>query len=83
MKVDRVIPCICAEDYENRKYESSYYGMPQLKVTDVYRGNQYFEAFCPNCGRGGMFQYRSAFLALRAWNELQDRIRKDFLDDDE
>lgn len=74
MKVDRVIPCICT-DHEPGNEDSVYYGMPQLKVTDVYRGTQFFEAYCPNCGCGGMFQYKSAYLALKAWNELQESYR--------
>lgn len=74
MKVDHVIPCVCC-DHEPNAGDSVYYGMPQLKVTDVYRGHQFFEAYCPNCGRGGLFQYRSAYLALKAWNEMQEHLR--------
>lgn len=75
MTVDRVIPCICAPDYEERKIECVYYAMPQLKVTDTYRGKQFFEAYCPNCGRGGLFQFKSAYLALKDWNKMQERLR--------
>lgn len=26
---------------------------------------------CPNCGRGGLYEEKSAYLALKKWNELQ------------
>ena len=35
----------------------------------------YFEAYCPNCGRGGLIQYKSAYLALKAWNAMQYGLR--------
>ena len=72
MKVKKIIPCICC-DHEPNAGDSVYYGMPQLKVT---QGSEFFEAYCPNCGRGGMFQHKSAYLALKHWNELQSNLRK-------
>ena len=72
MKVNKIIPCICC-DHKPDCGDSVYYGMPQLKVTD--RMN-FFEAYCPNCGRGGLIQYKSAYLAIKGWNEVQQRLRK-------
>ena len=46
--------------------------MPQLKVT---QGMDYFEIYCPNCGRGGMLQFKSAYLAVKDWNEMQESLR--------
>ena len=81
MKVDRIIPCICT-GHEPTDADSCYYGMPQLKVTGGMMPNgkveNYFEAYCPNCGRGGMFQYKSAYLALKDWNELQESLRRSY-----
>ena len=73
MVVDRVMPCYCSKDTYDSSV-SSYDGMPQLKVTDVYRGKMFFEAYCPKCGRGGLFQFRSAYLALKHWNEMQRKL---------
>lgn len=72
MKVNKIIPCICC-DHEPDCGDSVYYGMPQLKVTD---GMNFFEAYCPNCGRGGLIQYKSAYLAIKGWNKLQERLRR-------
>lgn len=72
MKVVRVIPCICSPNWEEKHIESGYYGMPQLRV---YGGSdRYFEAYCPKCGRGGLSQHKSAYLALKGWNEMQERL---------
>lgn len=71
MKTD-IIPCICC-DHEPDCGDSVYYGMPQLKVTSDM---QWFEYYCPNCGRGGSFQYKSAYLAIKEWNKMQERLRK-------
>ena len=71
MKTD-IIPCICC-DHEPDYGDSVYYGMPQLKVTNKM---DYFEVYCPNCGRGGMFQYKSAYLAIKEWNKMQESLRR-------
>lgn len=71
MKTD-IIPCICC-DHEPDCGDSVYYGMPQLKITGKM---DYFEAYCPNCGRGGYLQFKSAYLAIRNWNKMQERLRK-------
>lgn len=62
-----VLRCKCSQREPNGG-DSVYYGMPHLRVTSD--GN-YFECYCPNCGRGGSTQYKSAYLALKAWNEMQ------------
>lgn len=72
MKVDRVLPCVCL-GYKPTCTDSIYAGMPQLKVTP---NGGWFEVYCPNCGRGGAFQYKSAYLALKHWNNMQERLWK-------
>ena len=74
MKVDRIVPCVCC-DHEPDCSDSVYYGMPQLKVCGG-KPHTYFEVYCPNCGRGGLFQFKSAYLALKAWNDMQERLWK-------
>ena len=33
--------------------------------------------YCPDCGRGNVgLQYKSAYLALKAWNDMQERLWK-------
>lgn len=53
MKVDRVLPCVCL-GYKPTCADSIYAGMPQLKVTP---DGGWFEAYCPNCVRGGRKSY--------------------------
>ena len=69
MRVPDITPCVCA-DHEPDAEDSVYFGMPQLKVCS-WDGKQLFEPYCPNCGRGGLYQFGSAYLALKWWNELQ------------
>ncbi len=71
MKIER---CICC-DHEPDGGDSVYYGMPQLKVCGG-GPTTYYEAFCPNCGRGGFFQHKSAYKALKWWNALQEGLRR-------
>lgn len=71
MKTD-IIPCICC-DHEPDCGDSVYYGMPQLKITGKM---DYFEAYCPSCGRGGIIQQKSAYLAIKEWNKMQERLRR-------
>ena len=73
MKVGKIIPCICCE-HEPNIGDGIYYGMPQLKVCSSDKG-EYYTAFCPNCGRGGAFQFKSSYLALKDWNELQKSLQ--------
>jgi hypothetical protein len=49
--------------------------MPQLKVCGGGSFGQYYEAFCPVCGCGGLFQFKSAYLALKHWNETQKKTK--------
>ena len=66
-----VIPCVCC-DHKPDVGDSIYYGMPQLKIT----GNmEYFEIFCPKCGRGGLMQWGSAYQAVKHWNDVQRRAK--------
>ena len=67
----KVLRCVCSE---NSVENSVYTGMPCLKVTSDMN---FWEVFCPNCGRGGFFQYNSAYLALKAWNAMQWGLRSD------
>ena len=73
MQVDSISPCICC-DHTPDPGDSVYYGMPVLKVCGG-KPNTYFEVYCPKCGRGGFFQFKSAYLALKAWNEFQEKAR--------
>ena len=74
MKVNKIIPCVCC-DHEPNSGDSVYYGMPQLKVCGG-KPETYFECYCPNCGRGGLIQHKSEYLALKDWNRLQKRCRR-------
>ena len=75
MKIDKIIPCRCC-DHEPNSGDSIYYGMPQLKVCGGGK-SQLYEAYCPVCGIGGCGrQFKSVYLALKNWNELQERLRK-------
>ena len=69
----KVLRCVCSK---NSDENSVYTGMPCLKVTSEM---DFWEAFCPNCGRGGvLFQYKSAYLALKAWNVMQEGLRSPY-----
>ena len=70
MKVDHIETCVCI-DHEPTSADSVYYGMPQLKVTKGQEGS----AFCPNCGRGGCLDFKSQYLALANWNEMQKMLK--------
>lgn len=74
MKVKKIIRCICA-DHEPTSADSVHYGMPNLRVwgDDV----QYWDIYCPDCGRGGLFEEKSSYKALQKWNELQMNLRND------
>lgn len=73
MRVEKILPCICC-DHAPDAGDSSYYGMPQLKVCS-WGGKQLYEPYCPNCGRCGLHQFKSTYLALKWWNELQEDLR--------
>ena len=76
MKVDKILPCVCC-DHEPNTGDSVYYGMPQLKVCGG-KPETFFEVYCPVCGRGGLLQFKSAYLALKDWNEMQQDLRDYF-----
>lgn len=74
IKVDKIIPCICC-NHEPNSGDSVYYGMSQLKVCGG-KPYTYFEVYCPKCGRDGSVQFKSAYLALKHWNEMQERFKR-------
>ena len=76
MKNEKIIPCVCI-DHMPDSGDSVYYGMPQLKVScGIKPLSQFFSAYCPNCGRGGLSEHKSAYLALKHWNEIMERLWK-------
>ena len=74
MKVDHIETCFCI-DHEPTCADSVFYGMPQLKVTGG-GDHQWFTAYCPNCGRGGCIEHKSAYLALKHWNDIMQREKR-------
>lgn len=76
MKVDRVETCVCC-DHEPTLADSTFYGMPQLKISPGYcKGVYKFVTYCPVCGRGGIKEFESAYLALKDWNKIQKELKK-------
>lgn len=70
MTVERITPCVCCDHLPNEA-DAHDYGMPVLIPCNGLKPfQQFWEAKCPQCGRGGLVQYKSAYLALRGWNEL-------------
>ena len=62
MRVPDIVPCVCV-DHKPDVADSCYYGMPQLKVSVGFdTSRQFYTPYCPNCGRGGCFEYKSAYL---------------------
>ena len=72
-KVYDIIPCICCEDDPDFGADSLH-GMPVLRVN---RNSTVWEAFCPSCGRSGCVPFRSAYMALKHWNNFQIYLRRD------
>lgn len=71
MTVDNIIPCVCMP-HPPTLAERCDYGMPILIPHNSNRMHkQYWNVKCPNCGRGGLYEEKSAYLALKKWNELQ------------
>lgn len=70
MRTD-VIPCICC-DHQYSAADSVFYGMPQLTCT---RDMRWWKIQCPNCGRGGILEFKSPYLAVKDWNKMQTSIR--------
>lgn len=75
MTVDKIIPCICTDHAPNSS-DSVFYGMPELQVQNGYKAHTQFWSYrCPNCGRGGTaLQFKSPYLALKDWNEMQTEL---------
>ena len=74
MRVKKIIPCVCIDHIPDAS-DSVYYGMPQLKVScGLGASMQFYSPYCPNCGRGGCAEYKSAYLALKSWNEMQESL---------
>ena len=70
MTVDKIIPCVCCE-HPPSVDDGHAYGMPILiPCNGLKEHSQFWEVKCPNCGRGGMLQFTSTYLALKHWNEL-------------
>lgn len=71
MTVDKIIPCVCCE-HPPSIADRSEYGMPILKVcnSSTKEHLQFWVCECPICGRGGIFQFKSSYLALKHWNNL-------------
>lgn len=77
MNVDKIVPCTCIK-YKPNSCVSTYYGMPVLRVCVGINNDHsinYYEAVCPRCGDHLIGkQYKSAFLALRAWNNWKTQM---------
>lgn len=75
MTVDFIIPCVCC-DHPPSVDDKCTYGMPILEVTSgVLSHQQWWSCKCTSCGRGGTaIQYKSPYLALKAWNEMQTHL---------
>lgn len=70
MTVEYITPCVCC-DHESTGADSVYYGMPILRVSGNYTPHkQLWDVKCQNCGRGGLFEEKSPYLALKKWNDL-------------
>lgn len=73
--VKEVLTCVCA-GRERTSADSVYFGMPQIKVSNSIRPHkQFWSAYCPNCGRGGLMEEPSAYKALKQWNALQENLK--------
>ena len=74
MRVKRIIPCVCIEHKPNAG-DSVFYGMPELTVSGGLSGErEYWYIRCPRCHRGGLMEFRSAYYALKDWNEMQTQL---------
>ena len=73
MKIKRILPCICI-DHRPEYGDSGTYGMPALQVYQCGLEGEYgqrYIPYCPNCGRGGLSDFKSDYSALKYWNKLQ------------
>lgn len=65
-----IIPCICTPEYD--PIESLTNGMPILIPTEDM---SHWDIKCPKCGRGGLIEAKSPYLAVKEWNSIQERLR--------
>lgn len=73
MRVTNVTPCICAGEPDFSEDGSA--GMPVLRPYGGHDGC--WHIWCPKCQRGRpSFDYPSPYKALKAWNEMQEHLRK-------
>lgn len=74
MTVDKIIPCVCCE-HPPSVADSSEYGMPILIPynSSAKEHLQFWNVKCPKCGRGGCVDEKSAYLALKKWNQIMRR----------
>lgn len=74
MKLE-VLKCVCFKETSEPGGEGRYDGMPHLQTTPDMNC---WEAYCPNCGRGGIIEYKSPYLALKSWNVMQEGLRSPY-----
>lgn len=74
MTVDKIIPCICCEHPPSSVTGPWDYGMPILIPHNAGEHRQLWDARCPNCGRGGFMEEKSAYLALKKWNSIMESL---------
>ena len=73
MKIEKVIPCVCTPEAKTID------GMSGLPILGMYLkdGEFWFAPCCPRCGRGDRYKgQKTPEEALKQWNELQEKIRK-------
>lgn len=70
----KVLKCVCFKESCEPGGEGIFDGMPYLRTSS---NMDCWEAYCPNCRRGGIVQYKSPYLALKAWNAMQWGLRSD------
>lgn len=74
MKVKGIIPCVCI-DHKPDASDKTTYGMPHLTVAKSLQSDkEFWQIWCPECGRGGMAEFYSQYYALNAWNEMQLKL---------
>lgn len=73
MTIDKIIPCVCCEHPPSTITGPFDYGMPILIPHNNGDHKQWWNVKCPKCGRGGLFNEKSSYYALKAWNECMKR----------
>jgi hypothetical protein len=74
MRAGKILPCICSPNWEEEHFNNGFYGMPVLRTWNGE--DRFFDCICPKCGRGGLEQFKSPYLALRDWNLMQKELRE-------